>query len=203
MKNDMPRPRNAALLSLAMAALVAATVTACGSEKADPTKESPPAANKPAAASPGTGAGNFAPAGANPPAGNTASIPANIPAPAAAGPNGRSTVPTIDEWSSAKEIGVKGSTKLNCETKMVREWLRISCRGKNDTGGEPVNVTMKKGGGRGDTFVFAGNKVASLVCPFVSGTDIAAVFEWTDKKQELVVSWPHGAPEPQLKGEFR
>ena len=85
----------------------------------------------------------------------------------------------------------------------MREWLRISCRGKNDTGGEPVSVTIKKGGGKGDTFTFAANKVASLVCPYVDGVDIAAEFAWTDKKQELVVSWPHGAPMPPLKGEFR
>lgn len=205
MINDTPQSRRGALFSFAGAALVAVALTACGSEKADPTKESPPATNRPATTAPAGGqatAGGFAIGGSGAPAG-TAAIPGPAATPAAAGPNGRSTVPTTDEWSAAKEIGVKGSTKLNCETKMVREWLRVSCRGKNDTGGEPRNVTLKKGGGRGDTFVFSGNKVASLVCPFVNGTDIVAVFEWTDKKHELVVSWPYGAPEPQLKGEFR
>ena len=33
--------------------------------------------------------------------------------------------------------------------------------------------------------------------------DIVAEFAWTDKKMELVVSWPHGAPTPPSKGEFR
>ncbi|MEZ4301143.1 MAG: hypothetical protein R3B70_39770 [Polyangiaceae bacterium] len=191
-----------ALLTFA-AGLALAGLTACGSTKEDPTKDRP-AAQPPANTQ--VAAGNNAPANtqmANNPA------PANPPAdiapqkPAAAGPNGRSTVPTMDEWSAAKEIGVRGSTKLNCETKMVREWLRVSCRGKNDTGGEPKSVNLKKGGGKGDTFTFASNKVTSLVCPFVNGTDIVAEFEWTDKKQELVVSWPYGAPEPPMKGEFR
>lgn len=206
MSNDSPRARQRALLSLATAVLVAASITACGSEKSEPSKDSPP---PPKAAGTGGPAAGYAPAGTggpaaiNAPAPTTASIPAQSPTPAAAGPNGRSAVPTVDEWTAAKEITVKGSTKLNCETKMVREWLRVSCRGKNDTGGEPKNVTMKKGGGRGDTFVFSGNKVASLVCPFVNGTDIVAEFEWTDKKKELVVSWPWGAPEPPSKGEFR
>jgi hypothetical protein len=212
MSNDARRLHQSALLSFVTAAIVAASITGCGSEKSDPARENPPAPVK--AAGTGGPAGNYAPAGNQAPAGgNTtainapgptgASIPGQSPTPAAAGPNGRSAVPTVEEWTGAKEIGVKGSTKLNCETKMVREWLRVSCRGKNDTGGEPKNVTMRKGGGRGDTFVFAGNKVASLVCPFVNGTDIVADFEWTDKKKELVVSWPHGAPEPPLKGEFR
>lgn len=201
MKTETSRSLKGPLFSLACAMLAAAGLTACGSEKTDPKKESPPPTNQPIAANPG-GAGNFAPAGKGSPA-TTFSMPGQATPPATTGPNGRSTVPTIDEWTAAKEIGVKGSSKLNCETKMVREWLRVSCKGKNDTGGEPKSVTIKRGGGRGDTFTFAGNKVASLVCPFVVGTDIAADFEWTDKKKELVVSWPYGAPEPPLKGEFR
>jgi hypothetical protein len=205
MRNDSPRPRQSALRSFATAAIVAASLIACGSEKSDPTRDSPPTPVKPAATNAGNGgpAANYAPAGTGAAAATTASLPAQSPTPAAAGPNGRSAVPTVDEWNAAKEVTVKGSTKLNCETKMVREWLRVSCRGKNDTGGEAKNVTIKKGGGRGDTFVLPGNKLASLVCPFVNGTDLVAEFEWTDKKKELVVSWPHGAPEPPSKGEFR
>jgi hypothetical protein len=186
--------RRATFLSFIAAALAAAALAACSSgSSGEPSKDvgaaSPSGARTAAAA-----ATSAAPGGA------ATQAPA---APAAAGPNGRSTVPTQDEWTAAKEVGVKNSSKLNCETKMVREWLRISCKGKNDTGGEPKAVTMTKGGGRGDTFTFASNKVASLVCPYVDGVDIAAQFEWTDKKMELVVSWPHGAPMPTMMGEFR
>lgn len=182
---------------VAVSAFAVCASTGCSSGKSEPTKESSPPAQQPPAA-------NIAPSGAAIGGGPSVALGGGgTPAPATAGPNGRSAVPTQDEWSSAKEVGVKGSTKLNCETKMVREWLRVSCRGKNDTGGEAKNVTLKKGGGRGDTFTFASNKVASLICPFVDGTDLVAVFEWTDKKQELVVSWPHGAPMPPTKGEFR
>lgn len=196
------RARWGTLARFVAAALSASALMACGSEKADPTKDKP-AANPPAgnnAPAQTVAATNFAPANSASP---TPMNPTPANTPAAAGPNGRSPVPTQDEWTAAKEIGVRGSSKLNCETKMVREWLRVSCRGKNDTGGEPTNVTIKRGGGRGDTFTFASNKVASLVCPYVAGTDLAAEFSWTDKKKELVVSWPYGAPEPPLKGEFR
>lgn len=186
----------------ALAALAFALAGCGNSDKPDKDKPAAPPAQTPATQGGGQVApGQIAANPANTPA--ATAVNATPPAAAAPGPNGRSTVPSLDEWNAAKEIGVRGSTKLNCETKMVREWLRISCRGKNDTGGEPTGVTIKKGGGRGDTFTFAGNKVASLVCPFVDGTDIAADFTWTDKKQELVISWPHGAPMPQLKGEFR
>jgi hypothetical protein len=189
MVSHAPTSRRSISFTL-IAAVLAAALTACGSNK-DPEKD--PAMQPTAATIGGKPSTAFAAGtGAQPP-----------PPPAAAGPNGRSAVPTTDEWNAAKEVGVKGSTKLNCETKMVREWLRVSCRGKNDTGGEAKNVTIKKGGGRGDTFTFAANKVTSLICPFVDGTDLVAEFEWTDKKQELIVSWPHGAPMPPLKGEFR
>jgi hypothetical protein len=189
-------------VTLSAALLAAAALTACGSEKPAPGKDTPPATTTTAAAKPGGGAAGMTntPAVTNAPAAPAATTAAPAATP---GPNGRSVVPTQDEWTGAKEVGVKGSSKLNCETKMVREWLRVSCRGKNDTGGEPVSVTMKKGGGKGDTFTFAANKVASLVMPYVDGIDIAAEFAWTDKKMELVVTWPHGAPMPPLKGEFR
>ena len=199
MKNDASS-RRGNLVTFAAAALAAAALCGCGSDKADPTKDKPAAPGGQTAAA---ATNNPTPVVANPtPPANTAAV--NTAAPAATGPNGRSAVPTVAEWQAeTKEVGVKGSSKLNCETKMVREWLRISCRGKNDTGGEPKGVRITKGGGRGDTFTFASGGVASLVTPFVNGTDLAAEFEWTDKKMELVVSWPHGAPMPPLKGEFR
>ncbi len=117
--------------------------------------------------------------------------------------NSRSAAPTIPEWNAqTKEVTVRGSTKLNCETKMVREWLRVSCRGKNQFGGEPTGVTVTKGGGRGEDFTFSGNKVASLVVRFVPGVDLDARFTWTDRSSNLRVWWPRGAPEPPYKGTF-
>ncbi len=116
----------------------------------------------------------------------------------------RSSVPSTAEWNAqTREVVVRGSSALNCETKMVREWLRISCRGKNQTGGEPTGVVVSKGGGRGDDFVFTGNKVASLVVRFVPGVDLEARFSWTNKSSTCRVWWPRGAPEPPYKGTFR
>ena len=52
--------------------------------------------------------------------------PAPVPAPVIAG--GRTTPPTIAEWGSVGEVSVRNSSSLGCETKMVREWLRVTCR---------------------------------------------------------------------------
>src|SRR5687768_13823004 len=68
------------------------------------------------------------------PSGEASAAPAGSGDAAGAAPGGRSAVPTLDEWNAqTKEVTVRGSSKLNCETKMVREWLRVSCRGKNDS----------------------------------------------------------------------
>jgi hypothetical protein len=115
---------------------------------------------------------------------------------------GRTPPPTLEEWSSMrKEVTVKGSSALNCETKIVREYLRVSCRGKNDSGGTPTSLRIVKGG-RGEAYTFASGGVTSLVVPFVSGTDLEAEFSWTDKSHKLAVKWPRGAPMPQVVGVF-
>jgi hypothetical protein len=100
-----------------------------------------------------------------------------------------------------REITVTGSSALSCETKMIREWLRISCRGPNDSGGTPTNVGVLRGGGA-ETYTFAQNGVTSLVLPFVEGVDLEARFSWTDKSARLYVTWPRGTPMPASKGRF-
>jgi hypothetical protein len=140
----------------------------------------------------------------------TAAAAATTAAPAAAAPApaalparpGRSPMPTLAEWNAQqKEVTVKGSSALGCETKIVREYLRVSCRGKNDSGGTPTGVVIKKGG-RGEAFAYVGAGVTSLVVPFVEGIDFEADFSWTDKSHPLVVKWAKGAPRPQIVGTF-
>jgi hypothetical protein len=127
------------------------------------------------------------------------------PSPAAAAakplPAGRSPVPSIAEYAAAREVTVKGSSALHCETKMIREWLRITCRGKNDTGGTPTTVVVYRGG-RGETVAFAAGGVTSLIVPVLEGTELDAKFSWTDKSHPLVVKWPRGAARPTVLGEF-
>ncbi len=115
---------------------------------------------------------------------------------------GRSAMPTLAEWNAQqKEVTVKGSSALNCETKIVREYLRVSCRGKNDTGGAPKGVAVRRGG-RGEALTYVGAGITSLIVPFVEGIDFAADFSWTDKSHTLTVKWPRGAPKPVVVGVF-
>ena len=121
--------------------------------------------------------------------------------PGKVGASGRSAVPTVAEWNGATEVTVKGSSALGCSTKMLREWFRVSCSGKNDTGGTPTTVSVTRGGGA-ERFTFAQNGVTSLVMPFVEGTDVDAQFSWTDKSHKLVARWPRGAPRPGVVATF-
>ena len=130
--------------------------------------------------------------------------PSVAPAAAAAKPlpPGRSPVPSLAEYAAAREVTVKGSSALKCETKMIREWLRVTCRGKNDTGGTPTAVVVTRGG-RGETITFAAGGVTNLITPVLEGTDFEARFSWTDKSHPLLVKWPAGAPHPVVVGEFQ
>jgi hypothetical protein len=116
-------------------------------------------------------------------------------------PPGRTAAPTLAEWTTQKkEVTVKGSSALKCETKMVREYLRISCHDKNDTGGTPTNVQVTKGGREALTFSAGG--VTSLIIPYVEGTHLEATFSWTDKGYPLTIEWPKGAKMPTVLGAF-
>jgi hypothetical protein len=117
-------------------------------------------------------------------------------------PAGRSAAPTLDEWNTMKkEVTVKGSSALKCETKIVREYLRISCKGKVDPEGTPTGIKILKGA-HGEALAYAHSGVTSLILPYVEGTDFEAAFSWTAKSHKLVVKWPKGSKQPPLVGTF-
>ena len=122
--------------------------------------------------------------------------------PAPSGPNGRSAVPTLEEWGKTGEVTVLGSSKLDCETKKVREWIRVSCKGESKERGKPTGVTIDRGGGKGDTFTFASGGVASLIYPFFEGQNLAATFRWERTRKGFKAEWPRGAPQPTAYGIF-
>jgi hypothetical protein len=84
---------------------------------------------------------------------------------------------------------------------MIREWLRISCSGKNDTGGTPTSVEVRRGANP-DAETFAAGGVTTLVLPYVEGMNAEALFSWTDKSKRLLVTWPLGTPLPAVKARF-
>jgi hypothetical protein len=120
--------------------------------------------------------------------------------------------PSSGEWETAKEVVVTGSTALGCETKRVRDWVRVQCAKPNDAGGTPVSVKLQK------TEVIHGTDVQNhrknvkassdgdaptLIAQYIDGADVEALFSWTDKEKVLVLWWPGGKPEPRQLGAFK
>jgi hypothetical protein len=128
-------------------------------------------------------------------------VPMDLPTKSAAVT--RSAVPTADEWNAIGEVAVKGSSALGCETKRLREWMRVSCRGKSKAGATPTGVALDRGAAPSEAFTFAKGGVVSLVYPFAEGSDVAATFTFSDGPHALAASWPQGAPEPAAFGEMK
>lgn len=120
-------------------------------------------------------------------------LPAEIPPPG-------SSPPTMDEWNSVpREVTVKGSSRLNCETKMLREWLRATCR--KNAKGDPADVSHTQQSGQ-QAFKFVGNGLASVVVQVVRAKTYKGRYVWdkggAKSSAELTVRWAPGAPRPEL-----
>jgi len=143
------------------------------------------------------GFGNGTNIGAKPGSGQTPTI-TPTPTPVAPGApglgGGRTTPPTVAEWSSVTEVSVRNSSALGCETKMVREWLRVTCRMLSKDNA-PTGVQVIRPTGDREYFVFNSGGVASLVMPVRAGVDAEARYTWSKwGTRTLRVSWALGAP---------
>ena len=110
-------------------------------------------------------------------------------------PSGTSKPPTVAEWDAVpREVTVRRSTERGCETKMLREWLRVSCRPKGTLQATSV-ATVESGGQQAFAGMFGDR--ASVVVQVVRGKKYTARFTWNDGVVgTLVVDWPSGAPRP-------
>ncbi len=181
-------------LAVVAIALVSAGCCKNTSDEAPLPLADPPVANTPVPVAEGTVAPPT-PAGPatdpNRPGRGLDGLPAVIPPP-------NTTVPTIAEWDSAPwEITVSRSTPLGCETKMVREWLRVSCRDENKDGGKILGLSIVQKGGV-QAYVYERTGVASLVVQVVKGKKHVTRFRWTDRTQQLVVDWTDLGPRPKI-----
>ncbi len=108
----------------------------------------------------------------------------------------RSPVPLPPEWREAKEIIVAGSTSAGCETKRVREWVRILC-GRTVKGDDPSRVTVAVDPTR-ETLALAVPHQTSAVTPVEEGRDVVVDFAWVSHTRRLNISWPAGAAKPTI-----
>jgi hypothetical protein len=121
-------------------------------------------------------------------------LPAVIPPPG-------SSPPSVAEWNAVpKEITVRGSSAHGCETKMLREWLRVSCH-QHSAGVLPSEVRTVRSGGQ-QAFVGKFGDATSAVIQVVHGREYEAEFEWQEAGEtisaNLFVHWPSDQPRPSL-----
>lgn len=108
--------------------------------------------------------------------------PAPLVSTSGALPEGRSRVPTHFDFRAGAEATVRGSTKANCRTVLVDEWLRVQCFGD-----DVRKITMVTG--TRDVFVNQHKGGMTLVVPLVPGEPaIAADFAWANRVQRLTAS---------------
>lgn len=119
-----------------------------------------------------------------------------------AAPAGQSPPPTTDEWNKVTgEVTVLGSSALACETKGLREWVRVSCRGDDKVRGKPTAVTVENSKGK-EVLKFASGGVTSIVFRFEAGTKVEATFKWERLTKKFLSEWAPGAPKPNAVGQF-
>lgn len=129
--------------------------------------------------------------------------PAPRPAAHLAPPGGFTAIPTERDYRAVREITVTGSSRMNCETKRIREWVRIRCHGKNESGSSPRAMTVIRSNAPDHTFTQQSGDQVELLYPFFEGVHLEAVFRWTGGERHHFVSrWSAGSAEPAAKGEF-
>jgi hypothetical protein len=148
-----------------------------------------------------------APGGAVPPP-QTIALPAQTTAPVAprptvpprAGPGAappsvaRSPIPAPQEFDSQREVTVRHSSSLQCETKMVREWLRVRCPYTQETasvGGGDVKINQSTHKGELRVTHFA--RPMEALVPVVPGCSHSISFNGDWGYRWLTVNWPAGA----------
>lgn len=101
----------------------------------------------------------------------------------------RSPVPLPDVFRRAPEVIVAGSSDAGCETKQVREWLRIQCPATERA--RPLGVKLMRDDGH-EAMVLQMPTELSILVPVVEGRALEATLSWSDKQRALHVAWPAG-----------
>ncbi len=110
--------------------------------------------------------------------------------------------PTAEQWEAAKEVGVKGSDGVGCETKQIGEWFRVVCRSNNITG-KVTATTPVRGVDPKVGYLVTGNGALVLLTKYVKGTDLAIDITWERANGQLTLKWPENlAGPPALRGEL-
>lgn len=112
----------------------------------------------------------------------------------------QASLPSPQAWSAAPALTVKGGAEAGCETKRVRDWLRVRCESKNP--GFWFTSLRLLEGLRGEAQLAVARNRASAVLPLRKGGRwrVGFVVSGYDLRAErvLTVAWNDGA-EPELE----
>ncbi|TMQ22244.1 MAG: hypothetical protein E6J90_12765 [Deltaproteobacteria bacterium] len=115
--------------------------------------------------------------------------------PARAAVSLRSPIPLPDVFKRASEVIVTGSSSAGCETKQVREWLRVRCAPTELS--SPLGAEITRDDGH-EAMVLVMPSELSLLIPVVEGREVTATVRWTDVTRVLHVAWQVGAAHATL-----
>jgi lysophospholipase L1-like esterase len=107
----------------------------------------------------------------------------------------RSPIPMPEVFKQAQGVTVRGASEAACETKQVREWLRVLC--SRTYNARPLAIDIERDDGH-EALAMVMPRHVSLVIPIVAGRELAAKISWTDRTRVLRVRWPDGAASPSL-----
>ncbi|HET9624763.1 MAG TPA: hypothetical protein VFP84_25525, partial [Kofleriaceae bacterium] len=100
-----------------------------------------------------------------------------------------SPVPLPDVFRRAPEVIVAGSSDAACETKQVREWLRVRCT-RTETS-HPLDLQVTRDDGQQAMALVLPDEL-SLVVPVLEGRQLDATLTWDNAIRVLHVAWPAG-----------
>jgi hypothetical protein len=103
----------------------------------------------------------------------------------------RSPVPLPAVFQRAPEVIVTGSSEAACETKQVREWLRIECPITDTVAPLDLKITRDDGG---EAMALVERAELALLVPVVDGRELDATFTWTNASRALHIRWQAGKP---------
>ncbi|MBK8257830.1 MAG: hypothetical protein IPK82_34830 [Polyangiaceae bacterium] len=97
--------------------------------------------------------------------------------------------PALKDWAAAKEVGVKGSSAVGCETRLSGDWFRMVCRQSSGTG-KAVSGAAISGFDPKKGYVVSGKGATVVVTQFVKGSDIAVDLAWEKTFGRVNLLWP-------------
>jgi hypothetical protein len=105
--------------------------------------------------------------------------------------------PEAAAFEAEKDVLVKGSTAMGCATRLIGSWFWMRCTGKVEIRG----IEIERGRRTTQTSAKLEDGVATLLVPYVEGTDLRVKLVHAAGERFFFLRWPKG-PRPFEVGTF-